>query len=91
MIPVKLEKDHKSLEKAEKDLKAEADKLTKELAALASKNSNSTYTGGTMKWPLPGHYVVTSKFGNRLHPVLKKYNLRQCFQHAKQLLHLFLV
>lgn len=71
----KLEKDHKSLEKAEKDLKAEADKLTKELAALASKSSNSTYTGGTMKWPLPGHYVITSKFGNRLHPVLKKYSL----------------
>jgi len=71
----KLEKDHASLEKAEKELKAEADRLAKELAEQAKKSSNTKYTGGTMTWPLPGHYVITSKFGNRLHPVLKKYSL----------------
>lgn len=70
-----LKADHTALEKAEKEMKAEADKLAKELAAQASKSSNSKYTGGTMKWPLPGHYIITSKFGNRLHPVLKKYSL----------------
>ena len=71
----KLEKDHDALEKAEKELNAEADKLTKELAAQASNSKTSTYNGGKMTWPLPGHRVITSKFGNRLHPVLKKYSL----------------
>ena len=71
----KLEKDHDALEKAEDETKAEADRLTKELAALASKSSNSKYTGGKMTWPLPGHYTITSQFGNRLHPVLKVYKL----------------
>ena len=71
----KLEKDHTALEKAEKELNAEADRLTKELAAQASNSKTSTYKGGKMTWPLPGHYVITSKFGNRLHPVLKKYSL----------------
>lgn len=71
----KLEKDHDSLEKAEKELQAEADKLAKELAEQAKKSSNTKYTGGTMKWPLPGHYFITSKYGNRFHPVLKKYSL----------------
>lgn len=71
----KLEKDHSALEKAEKELNAEADRLTKELAAQASNSKTSTYKGGKMTWPLPGHYVITSKFGNRLHPVLKKYSL----------------
>lgn len=70
-----LKADHTALEKAENELKSEADKLAKELAALASKSSNSTYNGGKMTWPLPGHYVITSKYGNRLHPVLKKYSL----------------
>lgn len=71
----KLEADHDALEKAEKELLAEADKLAKELEELAKKNSNTKYTGGTMSWPLPGHYVITSKYGNRLHPVTKKYSL----------------
>lgn len=71
----KLEKDHDALEKAEDETKAEADRLTKELAAKASNSSNSKYTGGKMTWPLPGHYTITSQFGNRLHPILKVYKL----------------
>ena len=68
-----LQSDHKELEKSIDDLNAEADKLTKEIAAAASKNTK--YTGGKMTWPLPGYYYITSAFGNRLHPILKVYKL----------------
>jgi len=71
----KLEKDETALEKSIDNLNAEAKKLEAELAALASNSATSKYTGGKMVWPLPGHYVITSKFGNRLHPVLKVYKL----------------
>ena len=70
-----LKADHTALEKAEAEMQAEADRLAKEIAAQASKSTSSTYKGGKMTWPLPGHYVITSKYGNRLHPVLKKYSL----------------
>ncbi len=61
-------------------MKKEADRLTKEIqeaaaAAARANKTSSTYKGGTMKWPLPGYYVVTSPFGNRLHPILKTYKL----------------
>ena len=68
-----LQNDHKELEKSIDDLNKEADKLTKEIAAAASKNTK--YVGGKMTWPLPGSYVITSAFGNRLHPILKVYKL----------------
>jgi len=68
-----LKNDHKELEKSIDDMKAEADRLSKEIAAAQSKNTK--YIGGKMTWPLPGSYTITSPFGNRLHPVLKVYKL----------------
>ncbi len=75
-----LEEDHSALEKAEDEMKAEADRLTKEIqaaqAAAAKSNKMSTkYTGGKMTWPLPGHYTITSPFGMRFHPILKQNRL----------------
>ena len=75
-----LEEDHSALEKAEDEMKAEADRLTKEIqaaaAAAAKQNKTSTkYTGGKMTWPLPGHYTITSPFGMRFHPILKQNRL----------------
>lgn len=68
-----LEADHAALEETEDRLIAEADRLKKELEEQA-RNSTGTYSG-KMVWPLPGHYVVTSPFGNRYHPVLHVWKL----------------
>ncbi len=71
----KLEKTEDLLEESIDELQKKADDLTKELQKLASSSTTSTYTGGTMQWPLPGYYTITSPYGNRLHPVLKVYKM----------------
>ncbi len=71
----KLEKTEDLLEESIDELQKKADALTEELKKISSSSSNSKYTGGTMTWPLPGYYTITSPFGNRLHPVLKVYKM----------------
>lgn len=56
-------------------LQKQADALVAQINASSSSSSNSKYTGGTMTWPLPNYYTITSPFGNRLHPVLKVYKM----------------
>ena len=33
------------------------------------------YKGGTMKWPIEGHYTITSNYGMRTHPITGVYKL----------------
>lgn len=70
-----LKANEKDLEKSIDALQKKADELEAELKRIASSSSSSKYTGGTMTWPLPNYYTVTSYYGNRLHPVLKVYKM----------------
>ncbi|OQB13613.1 MAG: Murein hydrolase activator EnvC precursor [Firmicutes bacterium ADurb.Bin193] len=57
----------------EKRYKQEEELDRQEKAAAAAKMSKNTkYSGGTMAWPTPSCYTITSPFGSRYHPVLKK-------------------
>lgn len=71
----KLQTDQKDLEKSIDALQKKADELEAELKKIASSSTTSKYMGGTMTWPLPGFYGISSYFGNRLHPVLKVYKM----------------
>lgn len=71
----KLEKTEDLLEDSIDALQKKADELETELKRLASSSATSQYTGGSMTWPLPGFYTITSPFGNRLHPILKVYKM----------------
>ena len=71
----KLEKEEDLLEKSIDELQKKADSLTEEIRKMSSSSTTSKYTGGTMQWPLPNFYTVTSYYGNRLHPVLKVYKM----------------
>ncbi|HHW30716.1 MAG TPA: peptidoglycan DD-metalloendopeptidase family protein [Clostridiaceae bacterium] len=60
--------DLKRIEQLEDQLLEESRKADKEIAALLS---NNPYVGGSMVWPAPGNYRVTSQYGMRFHPILK--------------------
>lgn len=67
-----LVKDHKALEKQEDSLNNLAEKLKKEILL---KQTAEKYVGGEMTWPAPGYFRITSPFGYRVHPILKKKKL----------------
>lgn len=71
----KLEQTEDLLEDSIDALQKKADELEQELKKMSSSSATSKYTGGTMTWPLPGYYTITSPFGNRLHPTLKVYKM----------------
>lgn len=60
--------DNKALEAQVDSLNKEANALTAEILRL---QGGGDYIGGTMAWPAPASKRITSKFGYRLHPILK--------------------
>ncbi|MCX8131297.1 MAG: peptidoglycan DD-metalloendopeptidase family protein [Clostridia bacterium] len=70
-----LKKYEITLEELEKQ-EDELNKLSKQLnSKIQSLMSKGKYTGGVMKWPCPSSSRITSEYGNRYHPVLKKRKL----------------
>lgn len=61
------------LEKEEDNLIAESQRLGDVIKNLSK--SSVKYAGGTMVWPVPSSHTITSYFGTRLHPILRKYKM----------------
>lgn len=64
--------DLKELERQEDKLLEQANEIGKKIVALQSK---ADYVGGSIGWPAPGYYKITSQYGYRIHPILKKKKL----------------
>jgi len=61
--------DLKELERQEDKLLEQSKEIAKKIVELQSKEK---YIGGELGWPAPGFYKITSQYGNRNHPILKK-------------------
>jgi len=74
-----LSKQKKSIENNNAQLEAQIDALNDEAEKISAEilklQSSNAYSGGTMCWPSKASSRITSAFGNRLHPILKKYKL----------------
>lgn len=64
--------DLKELERLEDKLLAQSKEIEKKIVSL---QSSKKYIGGKLGWPSPGYYEISSKYGYRNHPILKKKKL----------------
>ncbi|MBQ3107224.1 MAG: peptidoglycan DD-metalloendopeptidase family protein [Firmicutes bacterium] len=71
-LKASVESNNKVLESQVDVLNEEANSLTAEILKL---QGTADYVGGKMLWPTPASTRVTSKFGMRFHPILKKNKL----------------
>ncbi|MDR1247501.1 MAG: peptidoglycan DD-metalloendopeptidase family protein [Clostridiales Family XIII bacterium] len=65
---IEVSEENKKLSQMLDDLNEEANRLT---AEILRKMSSQEFIGGALLWPVPGHYNITSHFGNRVHPILR--------------------
>ncbi len=66
------ESDLERLEKRIDELNRQSNEIAETIKKLLSTRK---YIGGDMTWPTPSCYTIVSPFGNRLHPILKKYKM----------------
>jgi murein DD-endopeptidase MepM/ murein hydrolase activator NlpD len=70
----KLTLQEKEYEKALDELEETSRRVEKEIKKL-QQDSKRKYAGGKLEWPTPSSYNITSPYGNRYHPITKKYRM----------------
>lgn len=74
-VEKEIQRSKNELSKLEKEIDAqiaESKRLTNVIKTLTSKKK---YAGGSMVWPCPNSYEITSPYGMRKHPILRKYKM----------------
>ena len=53
----------------------ELDNLEAQIVSITSIKVGEDYVGGEFAWPAPGYSTITSKYGMRVHPILKTHRV----------------
>jgi len=70
-----LEHEYNDYVETYEDAEEAMEQLQKEILEMETELENAKYVGGDYLWPVEGYHTITSKFGMRLHPILKVYKL----------------
>jgi len=75
-IEAEIEKSNAELTQLEKDIDKQIEE-SKKLNSIIKQlqQSQKKYAGGSMTWPCPSSYNITSYYGMRKHPILRKYKM----------------
>ena len=73
---LKLNDEEKALQAKIDEYHSQVNAIENEIRGLAKIiNFGEEYAGGTMQWPIAGHYTITSNYGMRVHPITGVYKL----------------
>ena len=76
----KLTEEEKKIQNEIDECYSQLEIIDQEIRSLATIESfGPEYIGGAMVWPIPNHYMITSEFGMRTHPITGVYKLHTGF------------
>ncbi len=74
-IEGEISRSKKEIANLEKEIDKQIEESKRLNSVIKSLSTKKKYAGGSMTWPCPSSYTITSSYGMRKHPVLRKYKM----------------